>query len=296
VTAVSLLCLDQDQGAVAEHRVVAVKREQLLLLSALLPRGFDGRGVEALDATHDQAGLDVVGLASAGERQVRGLGDLGVADEALLLVVPDRVRIGDGRPVALTDAADRGAHPGGDGETDLRAAGRGDHVVVVEGTVGTKHDQPFAAGAAGTGDLRRDECVCDQTSCAAGGVGAALTQAGRADHRRRQRGGDGRDQRVQALHSGVAVTGALLGVAVGRLHGVIDVDVGDLTHPSQSLLTSLKPGMLLLVDRGFFSFALWRRATATGADLLWLTQTGSTAPQPQHVQDLPDGSWLSHLR
>ena len=54
--------------------------------------------------------------------------------------------------------------------------------------------------------------------------------------------------------------------------------------------------MLLLADRGFFSFALWGKASATGADLLWRIRTDAAGPRAQHVKDLPDGSWLAHLR
>ena len=54
--------------------------------------------------------------------------------------------------------------------------------------------------------------------------------------------------------------------------------------------------MLLLADRGFFSFALWRRASATRADLLWRVRTDAYGPTAQHVRDLDDGSWLAHLR
>jgi hypothetical protein len=62
------------------------------------------------------------------------------------------------------------------------------------------------------------------------------------------------------------------------------------------LLPELTPGMLLLADRGFFSYALWRKASATGADLLWRVSTAANGPKPTHVQDLPDGSWLADLR
>lgn len=65
---------------------------------------------------------------------------------------------------------------------------------------------------------------------------------------------------------------------------------------TEGLLPRLQPGMVLLADRGFFSYALWRKAIATGADLLWRIRTDKSAPQPTHVQDLPDGSWLAHLR
>src|SRR5664280_1079108 len=65
-----------------------------------------------------------------------------------------------------------------------------------------------------------------------------------------------------------------------------------LTEP---LLDRLAPGMLLTADRGFFSYALWRKAIATGADQLWRVRTDQGGPKPTHLQDLPDGSWLAHL-
>ena len=54
--------------------------------------------------------------------------------------------------------------------------------------------------------------------------------------------------------------------------------------------------MVLLADRGFCSFALWRKASDTGADLLWRVRIDPVGPKPQHVRGLPDGSWLAHLR
>ncbi len=65
---------------------------------------------------------------------------------------------------------------------------------------------------------------------------------------------------------------------------------------TESLLDRLEPGMLLLADRGFFSYALWRKAIETGADLLWRVRTDKAGPKPRHVRDLDDGSWLAHLR
>jgi IS4 transposase len=57
-------------------------------------------------------------------------------------------------------------------------------------------------------------------------------------------------------------------------------------------MDSLAPDMLLLADRGFFSFSLWERVRATGADLLWRTKSS-------HVLDvkrrLSDGSYLSTI-
>jgi hypothetical protein len=58
------------------------------------------------------------------------------------------------------------------------------------------------------------------------------------------------------------------------------------------LLAHLRPGMLCLADRAFVGFALWREATATGADLLWRLRANQVLPC-QHR--LPDGSYLSRL-
>ena len=83
-------------------------------------------------------------------------------------------------------------------------------------------------------------------------------------------------------------------------HAMFAAEIGKYTESestlAQRLLTRLAPGMLLLADRGFFSFALWRKAAETGADLLWRIRTDPAGPRAQHVQDLPDGSWLAHLR
>ena len=75
--------------------------------------------------------------------------------------------------------------------------------------------------------------------------------------------------------------------------GVYAASEATLTEP---LLAKLEPGMLLTADRGFFSYALWRKAAATGADLLWRIRTDKSGPKPTHIEDLPDGSWLAHLQ
>ena len=58
------------------------------------------------------------------------------------------------------------------------------------------------------------------------------------------------------------------------------------------LADSLGPDMLLIADRGFYGFGLWRRLSATGADLLWRV---SKIVKPVHVETLPDGSWLGDI-
>ena len=83
-------------------------------------------------------------------------------------------------------------------------------------------------------------------------------------------------------------------------HAVFAAEIGKYSQSeatlTEPLLDRLEPGMLLTADRGFFSYALWRRAIGTGADLLWRVRTDKSAPKPTHVEDLPDGSWLAQLR
>jgi hypothetical protein len=92
----------------------------------------------------------------------------------------------------------------------------------------------------------------------------------------------------------------ILGIAECATHAVFAAVIGAYrdseTTLAEQLLDALDPDMLLLADRGFFSYALWRKASDTGAHLLWRVRTGANAPIPLHVEDLPDGSWLAHLR
>jgi hypothetical protein len=60
----------------------------------------------------------------------------------------------------------------------------------------------------------------------------------------------------------------------------------------EKLLPVLRPDMLLLADRGFLSIHLWRKASATGAQLLWRASTQFILPI---LKILPDGSYLSQL-
>ena len=82
-------------------------------------------------------------------------------------------------------------------------------------------------------------------------------------------------------------------------HAILDAEVGPYTTSEVDLagplLDRLKPGMLVLADRGLASFALWRRAAATGADLLWRFRNGTNALTPHLLQELPDGSYLAQI-
>ncbi|WP_158258223.1 IS4 family transposase [Rhodopila globiformis] len=61
---------------------------------------------------------------------------------------------------------------------------------------------------------------------------------------------------------------------------------------ARTVLDALRPGMLCLADRRFFSHALWRQALATGADLRWRVKGDLRLPCEQA---LPDGSFLTTL-
>lgn len=80
-------------------------------------------------------------------------------------------------------------------------------------------------------------------------------------------------------------------------HAMFDAEIG--THAeseavlSRRLVDRLEPGMLLLADRGFTGFELWKQAAATGADLLWRAKSNVT---PRRIEELADGSWLGEMR
>jgi hypothetical protein len=58
------------------------------------------------------------------------------------------------------------------------------------------------------------------------------------------------------------------------------------------ILQDFEPGMLVLADRGFFSYELWRDSVETDADLLWRINDNVEVPV---LEWLPDGSYRSEL-
>src|SRR6266568_2483045 len=73
-----------------------------------------------------------------------------------------------------------------------------------------------------------------------------------------------------------------------RMSGYGDGEI-TLAH---KVLPSLKKGMLCLADRNFFGFDLWKKARATGADLLWRVKKNLRLPREKR---LSDGSYLSTI-
>ena len=77
----------------------------------------------------------------------------------------------------------------------------------------------------------------------------------------------------------------MVAAQIGTL-GVGERKLGD------GLLEAMGPDMLVIADRGFFSFEFWRDCLLTGADLLFRVPAGLRLPV---LRALPDGSYLSEV-
>jgi len=78
-------------------------------------------------------------------------------------------------------------------------------------------------------------------------------------------------------------------VLFGTRMGGYDTSEIALAH---EVITRLRAEMLCLADRNFFSFQLWNKARATGADQLWRIKKNLRLPCEQR---LPDGSYRSRI-
>lgn len=91
----------------------------------------------------------------------------------------------------------------------------------------------------------------------------------------------------------------LVGLAECGTHALFAARIGawsDSEHTLASqLYHQLDSSMLVIADRGFFSYTGWRQASSTGADLLWRVSASKSGPKPRFVEELPDGSWLAEL-
>jgi len=83
-------------------------------------------------------------------------------------------------------------------------------------------------------------------------------------------------------------TRCALGAAAGPYRGK---ETGERAL-ARELLDCLRAGMLLLADKGFYSYALWNEAAGTGAHLLWRVKDSMHLPV---IAELPDGSFLAHV-
>jgi Insertion element 4 transposase N-terminal/Transposase DDE domain len=91
---------------------------------------------------------------------------------------------------------------------------------------------------------------------------------------------------VKIVGLGECGTHALLDAAIGSIR----VGERELAEP---LTRSVEANMLVMADRGFFSYHLWRAYLLTGAQLLWRLTKTTHLPV---LQVLPDGSYLSEIK
>jgi hypothetical protein len=88
----------------------------------------------------------------------------------------------------------------------------------------------------------------------------------------------------------------VVGLGECGTHAVVDAASGGYRTSEKALVTqllsSLRPDMLLLADRGFYGFELWNEAAATGAALCWRTRTDLVLPVQER---LSDGSYRSRI-
>lgn len=87
----------------------------------------------------------------------------------------------------------------------------------------------------------------------------------------------------------------LLGLVECGTHVVTAAEIAPYDHSEQAMAAQflpaqLKPDMLVLADRGFYSFKLWQIACSSGAKLAWRVKSDLKL-EVQHM--LPDGSYLS---
>ena len=88
----------------------------------------------------------------------------------------------------------------------------------------------------------------------------------------------------------------VVGLAECGTHAIVAASIGSYRNYERELTRDLLPqfsaGMLVLADRGFYGFELWKEAIQSGADLLWRVSTRIDIPV---LQALADGSYLSSV-
>lgn len=88
----------------------------------------------------------------------------------------------------------------------------------------------------------------------------------------------------------------VLGLAECGTHAIVSAVIGRYKDAEMTLapklFSSLAPGMLLLADRGFVSYALWEKAVSSGADLLWRMKTNNVFDVQERLED---GSYRSTM-
>ena len=88
----------------------------------------------------------------------------------------------------------------------------------------------------------------------------------------------------------------VVAVAECGTHAIFDAVIGAYNvsevELARDVVERLRPGMLLLADRGFYGYGLWKQASSTGADLLWrMRSTQRLDP----IEVFADGSYLAKV-
>lgn len=88
----------------------------------------------------------------------------------------------------------------------------------------------------------------------------------------------------------------VVGLGECGTHAVVGAAIGDTGTLERELFTRVLPDvesdMLILADRGFFSYDLWAQTLHTGAALVWRLKSTIDVPV---LETLPDGSYRSEL-
>ena len=86
----------------------------------------------------------------------------------------------------------------------------------------------------------------------------------------------------------------IVGLAECGSHAIVDAAIASCKIGEETLLPQLfrsfEQDMLVIADRGFYGYELWRQAVQTGAALLWRMAAGVKLPA---LRELSDGSYLS---
>lgn len=86
----------------------------------------------------------------------------------------------------------------------------------------------------------------------------------------------------------------VLGLGECGAHTIVDATLSGFSTGEKTLLPDLfrsfEPDMLVMADRNFYSYKLWRDAVDTGAELLWRVSSNLKLPV---LTTFPDGSYLS---
>jgi len=97
-------------------------------------------------------------------------------------------------------------------------------------------------------------------------------------------------------HGGAFPQARVVGLGEAGTHAVIAAGISGIHTGERELagavLPGMEPGMLVIFDRGFYSWQLFNQAAATGADLLFRVTRQLKLPV---LKTLTDDSWLSAI-